>query len=70
MFFEGLLALLLAGELPFYGDLNRLSVPQAFAAYLVPLRKIKWVAYAKAALGGPEQVLVYLSRYTHPTALS
>jgi hypothetical protein len=29
-----------------------------------------WVVYAKAALGGPVQVLEYLSRYTHRTAIS
>lgn len=29
-----------------------------------------WVVYAKAALGGPAQVLEYLSRYTHRTAIS
>ena len=28
-----------------------------------------WVVYAKAALGGPTQVLEYLSRYTHRTAI-
>lgn len=70
LFIEGLLALLLARELSLYGDLNGLSVPQTFAAYLVPLRKIKWVVYAKPPLGGPEQALAYLSRYTHPTTLS
>ena len=29
-----------------------------------------WVVYAKTPLGGPEQVLEYLARYTHRTALS
>jgi Putative transposase/Transposase zinc-binding domain len=29
-----------------------------------------WVVYAKAPLGGPSQVLEYLSRYTHRTAIS
>ena len=29
-----------------------------------------WVVYAKAALGGSAQVLEYLSRYTHRTAIS
>jgi len=32
--------------------------------------KIKWVAYAKAPFGGPEQVLKYLARYTHRVAIS
>lgn len=30
----------------------------------------EWVVYAKAPLGGPAQVLEYLSRYTHRTAIS
>ena len=29
-----------------------------------------WVVYAKKAFGGPEQVIKYLSRYTHRTAIS
>jgi hypothetical protein len=29
-----------------------------------------WVVYAKAPLGGPEQVLDYLARYTHRVAIS
>ncbi|BCO25275.1 IS91 family transposase ISWz1 [Rhodoferax lithotrophicus] len=34
------------------------------------LYKHDWVVYAKAPLGGPAQVLEYLSRYTHRTAIS
>jgi hypothetical protein len=30
----------------------------------------KWIAYAKAPFGGPEQVLQYLSQYTHRVAIS
>lgn len=30
----------------------------------------KWVAYAKAPFGGPQQVLEYLSQYTHRVAIS
>lgn len=30
----------------------------------------KWVVYSKAPLAGPEQVLRYLGRYTHRTAIS
>ena len=33
------------------------------------LYKHPWVVYAKAPLGGPAQVLEYLSRYTHRTAI-
>ena len=70
LFIEGLLALHLAGELAFFGDLVGLSDPQAFAAHLAPLRKIEWVVYAKPPFGGPEAVLAYLSRYTHRVAIS
>ena len=34
------------------------------------LYKHDWVVYAKAPMGGPAQVLEYLSRYTHRTAIS
>ena len=34
------------------------------------LYKHDWVVYAKTPLGGPAQVLDYLSRYTHRTAIS
>lgn len=34
------------------------------------LYKHDWVVYAKTPLGGPAQVLEYLSRYTHRTAIS
>jgi hypothetical protein len=70
LFIEGLLDLHRAGELAFFGDLIGLSDPQAFAAYLAPLRKKEWVVYAKPPFGGPENVLAYLSRYTHRVAIS
>lgn len=70
LFIEGLLALHRAGELAFFGDLTGLANPQAFAAYLAPLRKREWVVYAKPPFGGPEAVLAYLSRYTHRVAIS
>lgn len=34
------------------------------------LYRYDWVVYAKAPLGGPAQVLEYLSRYSHRTAIS
>ena len=53
-----------AGQLQFFGD------PPAFTRYLDPLRKSKWVVYAKAPFGGPQHVLEYLGRYTHRVAIS
>lgn len=70
LFLDGLLALHRAGELAFFGDSVGLSDPQAFAAYLAPLRKKEWVVYAKPPFAGPEAVLVYRSRYTHRVAIS
>jgi hypothetical protein len=35
-----------------------------------PVRKQRWVVYAKAPFAGPEAVLAYLSRYTHRVAIS
>lgn len=70
LFIEGLLALHHTGQLAFFGDLTRLSDTDAFAAYLAPLCKTEWVVYAKPLFGGPEQVLAYLSRYTHRVAIS
>lgn len=70
LFLEGLLTLHRAGKLAFFGDLKGLTNAKAFTAYLAPLRKTEWVVYAKPPFGGPEQVLTYLSRYTHRVAIS
>jgi hypothetical protein len=59
-----------AGKLSFHGQLQHLSDPVSFARYLAPLRRRKWVVYAKAPFGGPDQVLDYLGRYTHRVAIS
>jgi hypothetical protein len=59
-----------AGELRFFGDLASLAAPAMFAAWLRPLRAIRWVVYAKRPFGGPEQVLDYLGRYTHRVAIA
>src|SRR5437773_1764755 len=52
-------------KLQFFGELEALRDPQAFAAFLAPLKKSPWVVYAKAPFGGPRYVLEYLGRYTH-----
>ena len=69
LFLEGLIALHRAGELAFYGDLERLAQADTFVTWLAPLRKSEWVVYAKPPFGGPEAVLTYLSRYTHRVAI-
>jgi putative transposase/transposase-like zinc-binding protein len=59
-----------AGQLKFYGDHAGLADKAAFAAFLAPWAKAEWVVYAKEPFGGPEEVLRYLSRYTHRVAIS
>ena len=43
---------------------------RAFLRHLAPVRKKRWVVYAKPPFAGPETVLAYLSRYTHRVAIS
>tara|TARA_R110002049_G_scaffold239776_1_gene413099 strand:- start:241 stop:1440 length:1200 start_codon:yes stop_codon:yes gene_type:complete len=70
LFLEGMMDLHQAGQLAFFGDLAGLAEAKAFATWLTPFRKSEWVVYAKPPFGGPEAVLVYLSRYTHRVAIS
>ncbi len=60
-----------ADKLTLCGDLQGLRDPAAFKCFLKPLYKKKWVVYAKRPPpGGPEQVIKYLARYVHRTAIS
>jgi hypothetical protein len=70
LFLDKLVAAHQAGQLQFFGNHATLTHPQAFAAYLAPLRNVEWVVYAKRPFGGPEAVLAYLSRYTHRVAIA
>ena len=70
LFLERLIASHNAGHLKFFGSHAALADPQAFAAYLAPLRRAEWVVYAKRPFGGPQAVLAYLSRYTHRVAIA
>jgi len=70
LFLEALAAAHRAGRLSFFNDHAHLGNPQAFAAWLAPLRKCEWVVYAKRPFGGPDAVLAYLSRYTHRVAIA
>jgi len=67
---ETLLAAHDTGRLLFFGDHAHLTNKAAFKAYLAPLRRTKWFVYSKRPFAGPEQVLAYLSRYTHRVAIS
>jgi len=57
-------------KLRFHGEMASLATPAAFEALCRETKRIKWVVYAKAPFGGPEQVLKYLARYTHRVAIS
>ena len=53
LFLDALEKAYAAGELQFFGELDSLRDPQAFARYLAPLQPSQWVVYAKAPFGGP-----------------
>jgi hypothetical protein len=59
-----------AGRLAFFGEKVHLADRRAFLRYLSPVRKKRWVIYAKPPFAGPQAVLAYLSRYTHRVAIS
>ena len=59
-----------AGELQFAGTTLPLASPAAWATSIRALYQKDWVVYAKEPFGGPEQVLKYLTGYTHRVALS
>jgi len=59
-----------AGRLAFFGKLNHLEDPRAFAHLIAPLRKREWVVDIRPPFAGPAAVLAYLSRYTHRVAIS
>ena len=70
LFITRLLELHDAGRLAFFGRMAGLSDRRAFQRHLAPVRKKRWVVYAKPPFAGPQAVLAYLSRYTHRVAIS
>ncbi|MHA6732450.1 IS91 family transposase [Devosia sp. A369] len=70
LFMTRLIELYDAGRLTFFGKMAGLSDRRAFQRHLAPVRKKRWVVYAKAPFAGPQAVLAYLSRYTHRVAIS
>lgn len=69
-YLAGLNTLFAAGQLEFHGELQETAAPAKFAALLRQATRTEWVVYAKRPFAGPEQVLAYLSRYTHRVAIS
>ena len=69
-FCEGVQRLYAQGELQFHGQLAPLAVQGKFQALMREATRKGWVVYSKRPFAGPEQVLAYLSRYTHRVGLS
>ena len=69
-FLAELKALFDAGQLEFHGELTARAQARPFAALLRAATQPEWVVYAKRPFAGPQQVLAYLSRYTHRVAIS
>lgn len=70
LFLTRLIQLYDAGRLSFFGAAADLTERRAFLRHLAPVRKKRWVVYAKPPFAGPQAVLAYLSRYTHRVAIS
>jgi hypothetical protein len=70
LFLTRLIELHDSGRLAFFGGQAALTDRRAFLRHLAPIRKQRWIVYAKAPFAGPEAVLAYLSRYTHRVAIS
>jgi len=58
------------GALAFAAGTAPLADAGCFAALVAQLRAMPWVVYAKRPFAGPAQVLQYLGRYTHRSAIS
>jgi len=59
-----------SGQLKFFNTHAGLAEKRTFKHFIAALRRIHWVVHCKAPFAGPEQVLRYLSRYTHRVAIS
>jgi hypothetical protein len=69
-FCEGLQGLYAGGRLQFHGQLAPLGVEREFQKLMREAARQGWVVYSKRPFAGPEQVLAYLSRYTHRVGIS
>lgn len=69
-FCAGLERLYADHKLEFHGQLGPLAQPGSFKTLLRQAARHQWVVYAKRPFAGPQQVLAYLSRYTHRVAIS
>ena len=70
LFLESLQKAFAADKLHFFGGLEYLHQPDAFAQLVERMKASEWVVYAKRPFAGPQQVLDYVGRYTHRVAIS
>ena len=69
-FLSGLIAAHGKGLLKLPGDLSRFGNHNAFKQWLFHTVPRDWVVYSKPPFSGPEDVVRYIGRYTHSTAIS
>jgi hypothetical protein len=69
-FCEGLQQLYADKQLQFHGQLEPLAEQRKFQALMREATSKSWVVYSKRPFAGPNQVLAYLSRYTHRVGIS
>ena len=69
-FCEGLQRLYASGRLQFHGQLAPLGAEREFQKLMREAARQGWVVYSKRPFAGPQQVLAYLSRYTHRVGIS
>jgi hypothetical protein len=69
-FCEGLQELYAHQKLQFHGQLAPLALEANFQALMRQATRHSWVVYSKQPFAGPQQVLAYLSRYTHRVGIS
>jgi len=69
-FCEGLQGLYAAERLQFHGQLRPLADNAQFQQLVREATRKSWVVYSKRPFAGPQQVLAYLSRYTHRVGIS
>ena len=69
-FCQGLQGLYTTGKLQFHGQLVPLGAEREFQKLMREATRKGWVVYSKRPFAGPEQVLAYLSRYTHRVGIS
>ena len=69
-FIEGLKASFHNKELEFIGEIKEISTGKEFNRWINRLVSQDWVVYAKAPFFGPAEVINYVGRYTHRTAMA